>query len=329
MKPLAGPFLFLFFLTIFPVTSAAQVDEICTEFGAAPSLSPPASAPPIVYGKIILSGFDPFKRPPNVLVILVDRQQSNSRIRVERSGNYCFRRVNISSGTLVIEVNGVEVARRTLPVAAGAQQREDFDLSPSNPPKFAYTPHPKNLELYIKAGEAETAKQTKAAIGYLSQIVSNEGGDFIAYSKLGMLQLDQKAHSEAETAFRKALSLQVEYTPAWIGMGQIRIEQKQYPAAIEILKHAISLHPQSARAHQLLGEAYLLAKLGSLGAEALKKALELDPNGMAEIHLQLAHLYQLAGAKPMAAQEYRLFLEKVPAHPERAKFEKFIKDNPQ
>ena len=49
---------------------------------------------------------------------------------------------------------------------------------------------------------------------------------------------------------------------------------------------------------------------------------------MAECHLQLAHLYELAGAKKLAAMEYKIFLRKVPDHPDKKRFEKYIKDNP-
>lgn len=146
---------------------------------------------------------------------------------------------------------------------------------------------------------------------------------------MGSLYFEQKKLPDADAAFRRSLELKVEYTPAWITVGQLRVAQKQYDAAIEILKHAAELDPTSARAYQLLGEAYLLARKGSLGVEALNQAIKLDPVGMAECHLQLAHLYELANAKPMATREYKIFLTKVPNHPDRKKFEKFIKDNPE
>ncbi len=103
---------------------------------------------------------------------------------------------------------------------------------------------------------------------------------------------------------------------------------KQHDAAIGIFKHATELDPNSARAFQLLGETYLLARQGTLAVEALNEAIRLDPIGMAGCHLQMAHLYELAGAKQLAAKEYKLFLAKVPDHPDKKKFEKFIKDNP-
>ena len=108
----------------------------------------------------------------------------------------------------------------------------------------------------------------------------------------------------------------------------VRMKQKQFEAAIEILKHAATLEAKSARIYQLMGESYLLSKQGSLGAEALNKAIELDPVGMAELHLQLAHLYQLAKANKLAAAEYKMFLEKVPEYKDRKKLVDFIKNNP-
>jgi hypothetical protein len=49
---------------------------------------------------------------------------------------------------------------------------------------------------------------------------------------------------------------------------------------------------------------------------------------MAECHLLLARLYDRAGAKDMASREYVLFLQKVPEHPEKQKFDSYIKANP-
>lgn len=89
-----------------------------------------------------------------------------------------------------------------------------------------------------------------------------------------------------------------------------------------------SLDPKSARVFQLLGEAYLEERQRTLGAEALNEAIRLDPVGMAECHLQLAHLYDLAGAKHLASCEYKIFLKKVRDHPDKKKLEKYVKDNP-
>ena len=78
----------------------------------------------------------------------------------------------------------------------------------------------------------------------------------------------------------------------------------------------------------MLGEAYLQAKRGTDGLVALDEALRIDPQGMAECHLLKARLYDLAGAKPLASVEYKAFLAKVSDHPDKKKFEKYVKENP-
>jgi tetratricopeptide (TPR) repeat protein len=317
------------------MTANAQVDDICREFGVIPSLDMPWAQVPYLYGKVSLHGFDPSKQP-RVTVIFADRDNPSKRITLSRTGSYCFKRA-ASGGSIVIEVDGIEVARRTLPSFGAAQQREDFDIYPTGPTgaarpgtvsaKFAHPRNEKTVELYQKASRADT--QREAILGYMKEIVAIDPADFIAWSILGSLLLEEKSFAESDAALRKAIGLKIEYTPAWINVGRLRVAQKQLEAAIEIFKHAAELDPKSGRTFQLLGETYLQAKMGTLGAEALTMSLRLDPVGMADSHLLLARLYDLAGAKKLATKEYRAFLGKVPAHPDKKKFEKYIKENPE
>src|SRR4030095_12110822 len=134
----------------------AQISEICGETGGTPWLSSP-----FVFGKVLLTGFDDASRLPKVTVSLIDRQQMENRITIDRSGNYCFRNINGSGGSLVIQVEGTEVARRSLPSSGPPQFREDFEIFSSNPEKrarpgtisvkYAHTRDEKNSELLRKA----------------------------------------------------------------------------------------------------------------------------------------------------------------------------------
>lgn len=326
-------------LLIFAGGTSAQVGEICAESGVNPSLDSPFAQIPYIYGKVFLRGFDSVAKMPKVTVILTDGQQSAQRWMIGDSGNYCFKRKSSGNGTLTVEVDGLEVARKSVTSSlAPAQQREDFEIfaaqnQKSLPPgvisaKFFHPVNPKTVELYKKTVEAELKKETKRSIEYLLEIVSIDPADFIAWAKLGVFYFKENSFAEADSAFRKSLEIKVEYTPAWINVGMMRVAQKQFEAAIEIFKHAATLEPKSARIYQLLGEAYLQAKQGTLGVETLNKAIELDPIGMAECHLHLAHLYQLAKANQLATKEYKLFLKKVPDYKDKKKLEEFIKKNP-
>lgn len=315
----------------------AQADDICAESGLNPSLDSPFAHIPYVFGRVVLKGFDPAAKIPKVTVILGDGSRAGDKLILDKSGNYCFKRKS-TSGTLIVEVDGTEAVRRTLPSFSEAQNREDFEIfatqsQRSSPPavvstKFSRPPNEKTLDLYKRANEAEKAKETDKAIAAVKGILVIDPDDFIAWAKLGSLYFAQRSYPEADAAFRKALELRVDYTPAWIAVGQLRVAQKGYPAAIEIFKHATEIDPTSTVAFQQLGETYLLNKQGSLAVDALNQAIKLDPIGMAECHLQLAHLYELAGAKQFAAHEYKIFLTKAPDHPDKKKFEKYIKDNP-
>ena len=338
MKNIIAGGCFLLFIFAFTGGANGQADDICGEFGFMPTLDAPRLSAPYLYGRIKITGKGSGEKLPKVSVVYQNRGQSPERITVGRSGSYCFRVGGGQGGTLVIELNGAEIERRAVSTFGTAQQREDFEINIDNPSpavvpavvssKYYYPPNEKTAELYQKASAAEASKDLKSAAGLMKEAMAIDSADFIGWAYLGTLYMEQKSYSEADAALRKSIELKPEYVPAWVNVGKLRMEQKQYEAAVEILKHAASLDEEAARTYQLLGEAYLLNKQGTLGAQALNHAIRLDPMGMADVHLQLAHLFQLAKANQLAAAEYKKFLEKRPEHPDRKKFEKFIKDNP-
>ena len=331
--------LILFLLLLFVGGAYAQGYRVCEEAGLNPTTDSPFDKMPYVFGHISLKGLQTGAKPPRITIILLDTQSSPSRWTVEKSGNYCFRLRTKSGGILVVEVEGMEVTRRTLSTFGTAQQREDFEISmaelkQTNAPgvvsaKYYYPPNPKTAELYRKTVEAEKKKDTDKAIEYLKEIITIDPVDFIGWAKLGILYFEKNLLTEGEAALKKSVEIKAEYTPAWIHLGLLRAAQQQFEAASEIFKNVTKLEPTSPTAFRLLGESYLQIRKGALAVEALNKAIQLDPFGMADCHLLLARLYDLAGAKPLATREYKMFLSKLPDHPDRKKFEKYIKDNPE
>lgn len=328
-------FLILFIMVASYIGTPGQADEICGATGAAvPWLN---SA--FVYGRVNVEAFDRAAKLPKITVILYDRNRAESRMTIDRTGNYCFRDVNANGGYIVIEVEGLEVIRRSLPSGGPPQHRQDFDISPTHrdqpkPPttisaKFNYQRDAKNSELFDKAVAAEREKEAGKAIGFLKELVASDPKDYPAWAKLGSLYFDRSDHGQAESAFQKAVAARPDFTPAIMNLGRVYLLRNEVDKAIETFRNSTLLEPGNARAFQLLGEAYLIARKGTLGVEALNEAIRLDPIGMAECHLLMARLYDLAGIKPMASREYRLFLEKVPNHADRKKLEKYIKDNPE
>ena len=321
------------------VNANGQVDEICGAFGLRPSFDEPGARLHYVYGRIVVEGHERNAKIPKITVNLMDPRQSQSRISVDRTGNFCFRRSTTGGGTLIVEVDGVETARKYISSIGQPHMREDFQVylaasQPTAPPgvvsaKFSRPRNEKTVELYQKAAEAERDKNVIKAVKYVIEILAIDPGDFIAWAKLGSLHFQSNSLTDAESAFTKSLELMPEYPPALINFGTLLAVRKQFEPAIEIFKRAIAADPTSARTYRLLGDAYLQVRKGSLGLEALNQAIRLDPVGMAECHLLIARLYDLVGAKHLATREYKGFIKKVPNHPDKKQFERYIKDNPQ
>lgn len=328
----------VFFASFLPCFAQGQADDICREYGETPTreFDSVGRAVPYVFGKVKMSGPQAFLDKLQVAVIYSDNRRPATRLVLGRSGNFCFRRVS-AGGLLVLEIDGVEQTRRPVPDLAVIRHREDFEITApddaSNAPpgvistKFIRPPNEKTSDLYKKAAQAESSKRTDEAIAFVKRIVETDPQDFIAWAKLGSLHLSKSALSDARTAFERSLSIQADYPPALLNLGIVKAMLNDVPGAIELFQRAATADPRSASAYRYLGEAYLQNRQGTLGLAALDKALELDPVGMAECHLLKARLYDLAGAKNLAAAEYKAYLAKVPDSPERKKFEKYIKEN--
>ncbi|MBK7803766.1 MAG: tetratricopeptide repeat protein [Pyrinomonadaceae bacterium] len=316
----------------------AQADDMCREFGETPSRESGRDnrLVPFVFGRVTQKGTPIVGKQPRITAIYSDSVQPATRQIIGRSGNYCFQKLG-SGGTLVIEVDGVEVARKSVFDSTNTKQREDFDIYPPGSPEivkpgvlnanFARPSNPKTAELYQKAGEAEKAKDTPKAIEIVRAIVAADPEDFIAWAKLGSLYIGEQNLADAETAFKRSFVIRPDYAPAILNLGIISGIKGLVPAAIDYFERAVVADPGSASAYRLLGEAYLQARRGNDGLAALDEALRIDPKGMAECHLMKARLYDLAGAKNLAAAEYKAFLAKVKDHPDRKKFEKYVKEN--
>jgi tetratricopeptide (TPR) repeat protein len=318
-------------------SARAQDEQICSELGIIVEMDAPRRRTFVVFGRVNVKRAAGEKKLPTVVVWLREGGRSTQRMSLEGSGNYCFRRSS-TGGEITVEVDGQEAGRRTL-LSNIPQQREDFDvrLAASTielPPgvvsvKFNYPRNEKNSKLYGKAVKADTDGKPDKAIEFLTQIVSADPADYIAWGKIGSVYFQQKKFPEAGAAFKRSVEINAEFTPAWINLAQAQFLQKQFESAIESCKRAATLDPKAAMSFYILGHAYLQTRQGKPAIDALNEAIRLDPSGMTECHLILAHLYDINGAKRMASREYRIFLSKVPDHPDKARFEKYIKDNPE
>ena len=334
MRPVVITPCLLSALLLCTITCVSQIEELRQATGLPFSIDSK-----VIYGRVTLRGLEPGKKRPTIYVTMHARNMPSSRTTADDSGYYYFTEIPRESATLVVEANGVELARQTLMLSGGKNHRYDFVavLRPSNSAakpgtvsaKYAYERSEENTRLFEKAAAAIESKKLDKALSYLTRVVEADPRDFSALTVLGSVYFELGKFTEAQSVYRTALELRPDLTYAMVSLGKVYLAQKQPEQAIEILLKAAKADPSFAMSFRYLGEAYLQVQKGSSAIPALTEALRLEPVEMAYCHLLLASLYDAARAKHLAVDELKSYLGKVPNHPEKARMEKYIRDNPQ
>lgn len=265
-----------------------------------------------------------------------------SRQPISNNGRYRFMDVTNGEYDIVVEVENVEVARIRILLAEPVKTdiRKDISLEWRPTPGAqstsqigtisaidTYKRTPANESQFNKALAAIKTEKYDEALALLDKILIADPKDFMAWTEIGTIKFKQGRFAEAEKPYQQALETNSSYIVALMNLGKLRIAEKKYDAAIEVFNRAVAAHPRSADANYFLGEAYLQIKKGSKAVGYLNEALRLDPMGKAEIHLRLAALYNGAGMKDKAVQEYEQFLGKKPDYPGKKKLEQYISEN--
>ena len=264
-----------------------------------------------------------------------------ARQRIKNGGSFIFYCVPTENVTLVGEVDMVEV--NSFPVGHIAPppstNRQDIFINYSSvggdqrtgvvSARYAYERSKENQKQFDQALDELQTKDSSAAEKRLKKLLENDPKDFAAWTLLGEIHLNNNQFDDAAKAFEQTLALKKDFTPAMVGVGRSLLGSKKFDDAIEVLKNAYQIEPNSADTNHYLGEAYLQIRKGSLAVPHLNKAIEIAPEKKAELHLRMATLYKNAGAPRLAANEYKLFLQKRPDYPDRKKMEAYIAENSQ
>lgn len=292
---------------------------------------------PVIWGYVELKGLKPGEPKPTIYVTLLFNGAQLGRSLANDKGAYYFTQRARDGATLLVTVGGIDAGSMNLTAAGGDRYdmtvNWDSSLASDSKPGVvsvldAYPSRsPENAALMTKASAASKAKNIDEALKIYTQVVERDSKDFVAWTELGTLYFGKSDHAKAENAYNKALEQKPDFMLALLNLGKLQIAQKKFAEAVAVLEKATAADKNSADAFHYLGEAYLQNKQGSKAVGVLNEAIRLAPSEKAEIHLRLATLYNAAGMKDRAANEYKLFLEKKPDHPEKAKLENYIKEN--
>ena len=270
------------------------------------------------------------------LILYTRGNEVFARQRVGNGGRYQFNNVFNGDYYLAVELDTLEIARMPIMIAANAVEhiRQDLEFrwkpmmgAAPKTPADSYNRSSQNRALYQRASHEIDSKNFTQAIATLRSVVEADPKDYPAWSTLGMVYFIQKDLEAAENSYNSAIQAKPDHVAALVNLGRVRLARKNNEGAIEPLEAALKADPKSATANYFLGEAYLALKKGSKAVGYLNEALKLDPIGMADAHLRLGALYNVAGYKDRAVAEYEQFLQKKPDYPEKQKLMDYIQAN--
>ena len=231
--------------------------------------------------------------------------------------------VSIPSNTSSTTTNALgEKPTPTATKAAPSPLTESTRTTPVPPPVSNNNPgiaDPKSFADYFNKGMASLASaKYKDAVESLTQAVTVNPQDAIAYTKLGLAHSALGEHKPAITAFKQAIKLNRAFVDAdsYFRLGSAYLALSDYASAIDPLKQALygvkakqlddrtksTAGPSEAEIHDALGRAYYGTGSYRQAVKAFETAVRLKPD-FASAHYGLGLSYLEVGDKRGAEKE--------------------------
>lgn len=258
------------------------------------------------------------------------------RETVSPGSQYRFSGISNGEYSLAVELGGLEVARQPVYVMglSGSYIRHDIQLAWTNiqlnlqkpvSRPIVYVRSADRQSLFDNAEREQAANNLSQATHFLEQLLQEDPKDFEAWTELGSIFFHREMVEEAAAAYRAALKVRPNYSLARLNLGKLYLSHGDYEEAVSILQEGLSQSEPLPAFYYFLGEAHLRLKEGSKAVEYFRNALEKQPQQMADAHLRLGALYDAAGYKELAADEYQEYLQKRPDSSNRAALEDYIR----
>jgi len=294
-----------------------------------------------VQGSFNVNGLQNSDQPPKLSIALYAAGVYMSRQRVKNGGTFYFYCVPDQGVMLVAEVDSVEVGSYSVGSLAPPPQTnyQDIYVSWSGAGEAArlrnevistrntYARTTENQKAFEKAMDRLREKNGDITRKMLEELLEKDPKDFVAWMEIGSIHFNHGRFAEAASLYEHAITLKPDYDSALYGAGRAHLALKQLDRSIELLSRALLSSPNSADINHYLGEAHLLNKKGSLAITYMRRAMELSPDAKADLHLRIGWLYDAAGAKNLAAEEYKQLLQKKPNHSLREQLLKYVREN--
>lgn len=307
--------------------------------------------------------FDQSRRPIERLYVelLNDYYQTLSRTRTDSSGLYTFS--NLSPGNFKVKVlpTGTDFIEQTQDVTitnfgrrtpTGAvmggrdSQQLDFIMrskgetraaaSTSGPPGTVFVQDNVPVEAkraYEKAVlELDKEKPDEVGLAELKRAIDIFPTYYMALERLGTEYVKRRQYEPANIVLTKAVEVYPRGYMSLYSLGITLYNLKRIDAAAEMLDRAVNTQPNSLNSHLWLGIVLRQQSKADQAELHLKRANDLGKGQVAEVHWQLALLYNHLKRNADAANELEAFLKLEPDARDAEQIRKLIKrlrENPK
>jgi tetratricopeptide (TPR) repeat protein len=172
----------------------------------------------------------------------------------------------------------------------------------------------KAVKEYEKGLRADANHDEQNALEHFQKCVELTPDFYPAHNELGRILTSKSDFASAEREFREVIRLNQSDAEGHVNLGNVFLLTKKYDDAMKSVEEGLRRDPRSAMGHFIQGSIYERTGKYHQAEQALRQALQLDPT-MSKVHLELVNLYLIAGMKPEAAAELRLFLKDFPNDP--------------
>lgn len=150
---------------------------------------------------------------------------------------------------------------------------------------------------------------------------------FAALDLLGQEHVKRGKYTEAQPFLTRAVAVNRRSPSTWYALGYAQYKLRQLPAATESLNKSASYNPNSINTQLLLGTVQRRQHQWQAAETHLQRAKTLSKDTpVAEIHWQLALLYNQTNRATAAADELELFLKAQPDSHDEVRIRKVIGD---
>lgn len=300
------------------------------------------SKPVMAYNKIEGRVYDPNRNP----VSNIDVELSNDvgsfigHTKTDSGGRFTF--VGMSSGRFSIKVVAFQynLAEQTQEVQIVNLTRVSSDtayidfylrynksesaITPKSPDSIFVQEIPKEAKELYESGVKKFSKEPDKAFAQIDGAIQIFPIYFDALSFLGKEYVNRKNYEKGYPYLLRAIDVNPRSSSSYYSLGYAFLQLNQIPAAVEAAKATVTINGSCVDCQLLYGTVLRVNRSYADAEKALLKAKSLTRKPIAEIHWQLALLYNKLKRNQEAADELETYLKIQPDSPDKKKIEDLI-----